>query len=243
MIITCPVCSHTHDLDSHLLGSVGRRVACPKCDEIWFVSSQNSNPAGVVSRHEAPEIVAEVRSERSQAPSYDELYASNRPAFAPDATPTRRTIMPRLLLAVIVAGAIGSSVIAARAKIVSHVPLLGGAYAAIGLPVNLRGLELRHVRTLIIQEGERSTLAVEGEIANIRKVETAVPALQVTVRDGQNSELYHWSTPAPKPKLQVGEMVLFRARLSAPPGAANHVIVEFVESGAKEPTNATKTAK
>ena len=53
--------------------------------------------------------------------------------------------------------------------------------AAIGLPVNLTGLELREVRSHIEMDGARKVLAVEGEIANTRRESRSVPPVALTV--------------------------------------------------------------
>jgi hypothetical protein len=57
--------------------------------------------------------------------------------------------------------------LAKREDIVRLAPPLAGAYAALGLPVNVQGLEWREVRTSLVTEASQKVLAVEGEIRKI----------------------------------------------------------------------------
>ena len=70
----------------------------------------------------------------------------------------------------------GVTAIAARAAIVSTAPATAAVYAAVGLPVNLRGLAIDDVRATVAQQTKgQGELLVTGEIANLRDRETPVP--------------------------------------------------------------------
>jgi len=117
-----------------------------------------------------------------------------------------------------------------REEIVRFVPPLAGAYAVIGLPVNVQGLEWREVRTSLVTEASQKVLAVEGEIRNLRGQSQTLPDIHVSLRDNNGREVYAWKTPAPKADLGGGETIPFRARLASPPGAATAVRVVFAEA-------------
>ena len=117
-----------------------------------------------------------------------------------------------------------------REEIVRFVPPLAGAYAAIGLPVNVQGLEWREVRTRLVTEASQKVLAVEGEIRNLRSQSQSLPDIQLSLRDNSGREVYVWKTPAPKADLGGGETIAFRARLASPPGSATAVRVVFAEA-------------
>ena len=49
------------------------------------------------------------------------------------------------------------------------------------------------------------------------------------LRDAAGQEIYVWKAPPPKASLGKGETVYFRARLAAPPEAANAVRIQFAD--------------
>lgn len=114
-----------------------------------------------------------------------------------------------------------------RERTVRLLPPLARAYAAIGLPVNLRGLEIRTLKSSLLRDGGGSVLAVEGEIVNIRPREVAVPQVRIGVESADGHEIYTWTTAAPKARLAGGETIDFRARLTTPPAGAQAVLVKF----------------
>jgi hypothetical protein len=123
--------------------------------------------------------------------------------------------------------------IGARESIVAAAPFAAGAYAAIGLPVNLRGLAIENVRARIDESGDRKVLLVEGAIVNLRRGETAAPDLRIALRAADRRELYVWTTRAPKDRLAGAERVGFTARLATPPEGAEDALVKFVAPGDK----------
>ena len=120
-----------------------------------------------------------------------------------------------------------------REKAVQAVPQLAGAYAAIGLPVNLRGLEIRGLKSSLRKDAGESVLAVEGQIINVRSRPVAVPRLRIGIDGGDGYEIYHWTTAAPKPRLAEGETIDFRVRLTSPPAGAHAVLVKFTTGPAE----------
>ena len=183
----------------------------------------------------ATEITAEATSGRSRPAGFGELHGET-PARPP--VPARRSVAWRIprpsasLMAGIAIVASGMGAVAARDAIVRHAPATARLYAAIGLPVNLRGLDLRHVTSTLAGEGAQRVLAVEGEIANLAATETAVPPLGVAVRGADARDIYSWTASPPKPRLAPGEIVPFRARLAAPPEGARDAVVRFEPAGA-----------
>ncbi len=127
-----------------------------------------------------------------------------------------------------------TTVIAARAAIVSIAPAAAAIYAGMGMPVNLRGLSIAHIRATITQQAEgQGELLVTGEIKNLRDSETAGPNLRLTLRNEDGREVYAWTVRGPKSSLGARERVPFRARLAAPPAGVRDVLVKFAEPGDK----------
>jgi len=127
---------------------------------------------------------------------------------------------------------VATTVIAARAAIVSIAPATATLYAGAGLPVNLRGLKIADVRATVTRESQ-GELVVTGEIVNLRDRETLAPKLRLILRGQDGRELYAWVARGPKARLAARERVPFRARLAAPPAGVGAVLVKFAEPGNK----------
>ena len=192
------------------------------------IDSANIGLANVDSAEIDPaEISAEASSESARAPTYDELWREpRRLAASISVAPASKDRLPGW--AAVVAILMGvSALIALREKIVNVAPPAAKVFAAIGLPVNLAGLELREVRSHIEMDGARKVLAVEGEIANTRRDGRSVPPVALTVRGEDGQAKYAWTTRAAKSRLEPGETIAFRARLASPPESGADVLVRF----------------
>jgi hypothetical protein len=142
-----------------------------------------------------------------------------------------RRFFVTLAVACLVAGSM--TALAARERIAAMIPLVAPAYAAIGLPVNMRGLAIEDVHARSGEAGDKKYLMIEGWIVNLRPAQTTSPDLRIALRGADGAELYVWTARAPMRRLERAERVRFAARLEAPPEAAKDAIVRFVDAGAK----------
>jgi hypothetical protein len=120
--------------------------------------------------------------------------------------------------------------IAARERVAAMVPFAAPAYAAIGLPVNERGLAIQDVSARLGEAGEKKYLMVEGWIVNLRDAQTQPPDLRISLRGSNGGELYVWTARAPRRRLERADRVRFEARLEAPPEGAKDAIVKFADA-------------
>ena len=108
-------------------------------------------------------------------------------------------IAPLLVLMVV---AIGWSVVQFRQTIAQLWPQSASLYAAIGLPVNLRGIALTDVSYKQEFEDGQPVLSVTGKVVNISDREQPVPEIRVVITDDARRELYHWTFDAGVPTLK-----------------------------------------
>ncbi len=135
------------------------------------------------------------------------------------------------MLAAFLAVLIGSMcLVGLKEQIVRVLPASGALYAALGLPVNLRGLEFRSVKSDVSEEKSRRVLKVSGEIANLRPGLNRVPPIEIMVRGADGRPLYRWTALAPKTKLSGNETIAFETRLLAPPEAGQDVKLRFAQA-------------
>jgi predicted Zn finger-like uncharacterized protein len=131
---------------------------------------------------------------------------------------------PTAILALLV---INGALIVRRADVVRWVPQTASLYAAIGLPVNLRGLDFADVTTKKeIRDGVQM-LVVEGKIVSIASQAADVPRLRFGVRNEAGREIYSWTALPDRKVLPAGEMMPFRSLLATPPREGREVVVRF----------------
>jgi len=177
----------------------------------------------VVGKHIPP-----VRSTPApHSDEWDDARAWREPPRESDPIHNRRERLLPLIAAIIAVVFGAMALIGMREKIVRVVPLATALYSAIGLKVNVAGLDLRGVTSKIVTEGARRVLTVEGEIVNLRRTANRVPPMALAVRGADGRERYAWTAAAPKMRLAAGESVQFRARLAAPPADGTEVQVRF----------------
>ena len=135
----------------------------------------------------------------------------------------RSARMPAVILLLI--GVI-AALLAWRASIVRHAPQLASLYGAIGLPVNLRGLNFTEVKVSRDTHGV-AVLVVEGSIVSATSQPVEVPRLRFAMRNEAGGEIYAWTAVPMREVLEPGETLAFRSRLASPPGEGRDVTVRF----------------
>ncbi len=114
-----------------------------------------------------------------------------------------------------------------RRPIVRAAPESARVFAAIGLPVNLVGLDLTDVRSALAWDDAKRVLIVEGAITNPGAHPLSVPPIQITVEGGAGELLYAWSSHPPRADLGPAETTRFRIRLASPPPEGRRIAVTF----------------
>jgi predicted Zn finger-like uncharacterized protein len=185
----------------------------------------------LVENEPAPPLVPDSVHPVTSLPNVDAAEAESIPVRrARPARPARRKSSRKGLGVAILAaaGALVVTGIAARATVVRVIPDLAGFYAAAGLPVNLRGLEFRDVRTMSETQDGIAVLVIEGDVVNVAKHAVEVPRVRLAVLGASGQELYSWTALLPRSTLSEEEKVSFRSRLASPPTEGREVLVRFL---------------
>jgi predicted Zn finger-like uncharacterized protein len=130
-------------------------------------------------------------------------------------------------VAILTLAAIHLMLIGWRTDVVRWLPQTASLYAAIGLPVNLRGLVFANVTTERETHEGVEVLVVEGSIVNDYKRAVEVPRLRFSVRNKSGHEVYSWTALPSRNALLPGESLPFGSRLASPPREADRVQVRF----------------
>jgi hypothetical protein len=145
--------------------------------------------------------------------------------------PPRRASAPLALAAAVL---VATGLILFRDGVVRFFPAAGAVYRLAGLPANPMGMEIRGLRSRLFREDDRMILAIDGDIANLRRSVAATPTLRLIVRAADGHDLYAWKLRPRKGRLGARESVGFSARLAAPPEAAA-TLVAVLEDSARAP--------
>jgi predicted Zn finger-like uncharacterized protein len=118
-----------------------------------------------------------------------------------------------------------------RADLVRLFPDLAGAYEAVGLGVNVVGLDFRDVTTLISREQENEVIEVDARIYSVSPGEVKVPPVVVTLLDAQDRALYQWSVAPSATSMRPGEILDFSTQVRRPPPGATKARLGFAQGG------------
>ncbi len=258
MIISCPTCAARYELagDESTLPPGGRPMRCSRCGHIWHAYPTEGQaeilpPVPAVQDPPVPAVPAgETDSPREQAqlvpdPSLPsdtggddghapaEADAGLRARLAAQRAMSGRPARPgwRALHGFMIGLCLAAmaAIIQYRDNVVRALPASADLYAAIGLPVNLRGLDFRDIAPRRSFEEGLPVLVVEGDIANVRDERMPVPAVRVSVRGSGSEELYAWTVEPAQSALDAAGTMRFRTKLAAPPRGAEEVLLRFVE--------------
>jgi predicted Zn finger-like uncharacterized protein len=282
MLIVCPSCTTSYQVEPAALGPSGRSVRCAHCKDTWFAAPSEMlaeasselvivaprapmdeplpDPAPpdemprdvepiapvehetAIAPAEAPPLVPEHLPEAAQladiadipaeasVPGSIETVAARRAPRArtgrkPGRSPLRRLASLPLLIVALSAALI--AVLQWRDKVVRQVPQMASLFAAVGLPVNLRGFAFEGVTSSTEISDGMPVLIVEGTIVNVTPRPLEVPRLRFALRNSAGHEVYAWTTQPAKPTLGSGNGLAFRTRLASPPPDGRDVIVRF----------------
>lgn len=229
MILTCTSCSTRYFADDAAIGPAGRTVRCAACGFSWFAEPQLELRAEApVARAEEPmrEPLTRERVERLRR-------AAEQPGPAPSAAAkfrqqqADRMRRDRARAAVVVWGATGAALAASasgmvmfRQDVAELWPRSASAFAALGLDVNVYGLEFYDLAVERDFEGATPVLVVSGEVRNIGRDDKLVPPVRISLRDTRSHEIFELVNAITDQPVAAGAAVPFQIRVENPPSDA-----------------------
>jgi predicted Zn finger-like uncharacterized protein len=289
MLIICPHCATSYQVEPSAVGPAGRSVRCVRCKTVWFAANmaalgdiaaahrvemtqfataeagldaepgrasageeQRSSPAMAAPADAEIEVVDDAPPLAAVDPPGDEL--PDPPAAQPtilegtaaaEAAPedietvaarrlrriarTRRNAMrlPGLPTIILMLAALDLGLIGWRTDVVRLAPQMAPFYAAIGLPVNVRGLAFMDVKVETQSQEGVTLLLVQGTIVSTASRAVEVPRLRFAARNATGTDIYRWTALPDRAVLAPGETLPFQSRLAAPPPETHDVLVRF----------------
>jgi hypothetical protein len=177
----------------------------------------------------ADDAAAEPPAAASVAPVDIESVAARRMAMQrPLKRQQRRRLrISKLAIAGLVLAMADAALIVCRADVVRMLPQTASLFEAVGLPVNLRHLEFKDIRTAQESHDGVNILLVEGNILATGRGVAEVPRLRFAIGAGNGHEIYAWTALPTRTRLAPGETLAFRTRLASPPEQGRSVKVRF----------------
>lgn len=250
MILTCPQCATRYQVDGAKFPAAGRNVRCAKCGNVWHQLGPvpEPDPETELMVEEPP---AAHQPEPAAEPAYEPAPAQVRvaafvPAPSTDAVEeATRAALPRArkswlgrialaagwLLLIGLLFAIGWAAVNFRESVAIYVPKTASFYAAAGLPVSPRGMDLIDIAYRQKTEDGQSVLTVTGRVVNRSSHELSVPQVRVMLFDADKHELYRWTSVVGVSTLKPGAFANFHTRLASPPAAMHDLEVRFARTG------------
>lgn len=234
MILTCTSCSTRYYADDAAVGPTGRTVRCAACGFSWFAEPQ------LELRTQAVAAPAETRAEA--APAQEPLTrerverlrrAAEQPGPAPSAAAkfraqqAERMRRERARAALVVWGATGAALaasatgmVAFRQDVAEVWPRSASAFAALGLDVNVYGLEFYDLAVERDFDGATPILLVSGEVRNIGRDDKLVPPVRISLRDTASAEIFEIVNVVTDQPIAAGASIPFQIRVENPPAEA-----------------------
>ncbi len=125
--------------------------------------------------------------------------------------------------------AIGYIAITQRVAVVRILPGSAWAYARIGLPVNIRGLDFADVAYTWESEAGRVILEVHGDIVNVAETQKDVPSVVFALRGENDGDVFQWEYDVVTEPLAAGARATFAVRIPTPPKSIKSVQVRFAK--------------
>jgi predicted Zn finger-like uncharacterized protein len=239
MLLICPECSAKYNVADGAIPAAGRNVRCAACHHSWHqmpeavaiaisdieaLDDKSKTNNGLRRRPKAPPAPPAEPHARMRKRVHDKIELGNRVAAA----------LPWGIAACLALGVV-TTAIAYRTDIVRAWPKSASAFAAIGKPANLYGIDIRgvHVRAGVDVKGPR--VVVAGVLASVSRKAEPVAYLKVKLVDSKGVEKLSWLVDPGIEILQPGKTHIFEtARANPLPGDVK-VVITFAEPPRKTP--------
>lgn len=148
--------------------------------------------------------------------------APRMPRAPASVRPRNRKLRPILLAVALLTAAVGF-----RGTLVEAVPALGGLYRAIGLPVNLSGIELRDTHATRIYRGGWEQLRVEGTIVSVAGEAVPIPLIEIVLLGSDGREIGVRQAEAIAATIAPGGRIPFAVDFPDLPSGAAEIILRL----------------
>jgi predicted Zn finger-like uncharacterized protein len=233
MLLTCPECSVKYNVADGAIPPKGRSVRCAACGHSWF-----QMPDGVTKASQKP-------GETIKKDNFNNgLRVRPKPLPQPPEEPhakMRKKVLDKIELgnrlaaglpwglAALVAVTIGVTAISYRTDIVRAWPKSASAFASIGQPANLYGVDIRSITAQAGMDAKGPRVTVRGVLASVSRKSEPVAYLKISLVDAKGIEKLSWMVDPGVTVLHPGKSHTFESSRSNPVRGDLKTIVTFAE--------------
>jgi predicted Zn finger-like uncharacterized protein len=175
--------------------------------------------------HESPPPPTAEAAQAERDSEDNESFDARRRRMQARRKQSRRSSRWTALILVLVG--INVALVGARGEVVRYLPQTASLFAAIGLPVNLRGLQFEDVKISKETQDGLTIVIAQGTIVSETGKPVEVPRLRFAMRNASGQEVYTWTMPPPRSILEPGARLPFRSQIPAPKVDASDIMVRF----------------
>ena len=124
-----------------------------------------------------------------------------------------------------------TGMVAFRQDVAEIWPRSASAFAALGLDVNVYGLEFHDLAVERAFDGPTPILLVTGEVRNIGRDDKLVPPVRVSLRDTRSQEIFELVNAITDQPVVAGSSIPFQIRVENPPADAVDLETTFASFG------------
>jgi predicted Zn finger-like uncharacterized protein len=230
MILTCPECASRYFVGDDSIGPAGRSVRCSSCGARWTAHAEDAEPLAI-----APAAASSPPRPAATPESVEQdVAAEPLPRLFRERAATRQKIREAAaagaVWAALAAGFVlllGATVLL-RQDIARIWPRTAGAYAAVGLPVNLVGLTIENQHAQPQLQDGHAALVISGLLRNIRDRPVVAPPLRISLLNSGGRSLAVKIADPDGARIPPGEARRFVVNMLDPPVSATDVDIAFV---------------
>lgn len=254
MIITCPHCQTKYQVTYEAIGSAGRKVQCAHCQQAWqqrplskpdtpeqkqafeaiaedgldeaMQAEESAVAAELAQRLELEKQAAAGRVDPALVRKRQKAFTRRQTAMAADLPLARLRRTLRVVGFVLLAAVLATAYFG-RVMVVERFPAMAGVYEAVGLGVNVMGLDFSNASSMRTLQDGKEVLVVSAQIVGLMSDPVVVPSVVVTLIDEQGLAIYEWSVAPSVRDLMAGERATFNTQLTLPPSDASRVRLSF----------------
>ena len=242
MILTCPDCATRYFVADDRIGPSGRTVRCASCGRKWTATAEAPLDLAQPSAHD--EIPFDPfdpfdPTNPTEPTQISDLSGDELPKVFRERAQTREKMREAATQGVVWAGMVGilavliGLAVVLRQDVARMWPRTAGAYAMVGLPVNLVGLAIENQHAQPALKDGHAALVVTGSLRNIRDQPIATPPLRISLLNPSGKPVAVKIADPGGARIMPGEARRFSVDLLDPPVSATDVEIAFETGGVR----------